>query len=152
VEPALPALNRMNSSFWYSINPTHTYANPPTDIDVLLIPGGAGAQFLNVTTQVDFVRETYPKVKYLITICTGAGIAARAGVLDGKSATTNKKAWAQVTGVGEKVRWRSPARWVRDGNVWSSSGVSVEKEYPKGKDGLMCSVGHGGTGSYLRVH
>jgi transcriptional regulator GlxA family with amidase domain len=107
------------------INPTHTYANPPTSIDVLLVPGGAGARLLNVSTQIDFVRKTYPNVKYLISICTGAGIVARAGVLDGREATTNKKAWATVTNMRKEVVWRSPARWVVDGNIWSSSGVTA---------------------------
>src|SRR5689334_4735175 len=76
--PATPALNPLNSSFWYSITPTHTYANAPDDIEVLLVPGGPGARYLDITTQLEFIKKTYPKVKYLITICTGAGVAARA--------------------------------------------------------------------------
>jgi transcriptional regulator GlxA family with amidase domain len=91
----------------------------------LLVPGGAGARLLNVSTQIDFVRKTYPNVQYLISICTGAGIVARAGVLDGREATTNKKAWNTVTQMRKEVVWRSPARWVVDGNVWSSSGVTA---------------------------
>lgn len=54
---------------------------------------------------IAFVKDQYPKVKYLITICTGAGIASRAGVLDGKCATSNKAAWATVLGWGPKVKW-----------------------------------------------
>jgi transcriptional regulator GlxA family with amidase domain len=123
-EPALPSLNAQNSSFWYSVNPTHTYSDPPQDIDVLLVPGGPGSQFRNVNATIDFVRATYPKVKYLITTCTGAGTAARAGVLDGRRATTNKKAWGSIVAMGPKVKWASPARWVVDGNVWTSSGVT----------------------------
>lgn len=122
VRPADP--DSTNSSFWFSINPTHTYDSPPEEIDVLLIPGGQGARLTNVTRTVNFVREMYPKVKYLITTCTGAAIAADSGVLDGKRATTSKWAWDQVVARGPNVEWVSPARWVRDGNIWSSSGVS----------------------------
>ncbi|KAF4433767.1 DJ-1 family [Fusarium acutatum] len=124
VEPVDPALNKQNSSFWFSINPTHTYADPPKDIEVLLVPGGPGSRMSDVDEVINFVKKTYPGLKYLITTCTGAGIAARAGVLDGKRATTNKKAWKTVTAMGPDVKWVSPARWTVDGNIWTSSGVS----------------------------
>ncbi|KAL9564891.1 hypothetical protein ACKAV7_011343 [Fusarium commune] len=124
VEPIDPALNEQNSSFWFSVNPTHTYSNPPKDIEVLLIPGGPGSTMGDVDEVIAFVKKTYPSLKYLITTCTGAGIAARAGVLDGKRATTNKKAWKTVTATGPDVKWVSPARWTIDGNIWTSSGVS----------------------------
>lgn len=125
VQPVDPSLNKQNSSFWFSVNPTHTYDNPPEDIEVLLIPGGPGASLGNVDQTIDFVKKTYPNLRYLITTCTGSGIAARAGVLDGKRATTNKKAWADVIAMGPHVKWVSPARWTVDGNIWTSSGVSI---------------------------
>ncbi|EGX95336.1 ThiJ/PfpI [Cordyceps militaris CM01] len=111
------------SHFQLSINPTHTFADPPPDIDVLFVPGGGGERFGDNSAAVDFVRRTYPKVRYLITVCTGAGVAAQAGVLDGKRATTNKWAWKDVVSNGNNVQWTSPARWVVDGNIWTASGV-----------------------------
>lgn len=75
---------------------------------------------------VDFIRETYPKVQYMITVCTGSWLAARAGVLDGRRATSNKRSWAGRLEYGsDKVKWVAKARWVVDGNVWTSSGVSA---------------------------
>jgi putative intracellular protease/amidase len=123
VQPVRDELNTQNSSFWFSVNPSHTFDNPPDDIDVLLVPGGPGSRLGDVTKVIDFVRDTYPKVQYLITTCTGSGIAARAGVLDGKRATTNKAAWNAVVAMGPDVNWVSPARWTVDGNIWTSSGV-----------------------------
>lgn len=123
VAPVSEQLNAQNSSFWFSVNPTHTYDNPPEDIEVLLVPGGPGVTLGNTTSAVDYVRKVYPKLRYLITTCTGAGIAAQAGVLDGRRATTNKSAWANITAMGPDVLWVSPARWVVDGNIWSASGV-----------------------------
>lgn len=55
----------------------------------------------------------------------GAGLAARAGALDGKFATTNKHAWAEIVPLGPRVNWVAVARWVEDGNTWSSAGVSA---------------------------
>lgn len=140
MRPATNASNPARSHFQLAVLPTHTYAHPPSDIDVLFVPGGGGERLGNITTTINFIRATYPKVKYLITVCTGAGVAARAGVLDGKRATTNKAAWAEVTPLGHNVQWTSPARWVVDGNVWTSSGVAsgidlifafIEKFYGK---------------------
>lgn len=109
-----------------SILPTHTFADPP-ELDVLLVPGGQGARGspLEILETIAFIRDYYPKLKYLITVCTGAGLAARAGVLNGKQATTNKKAWKETVVLGPEVNWIPHARWVTDGNIWTSSGVSA---------------------------
>ncbi|KAK0198041.1 hypothetical protein F5146DRAFT_1017985 [Armillaria mellea] len=50
---------------------------------------------------------------------------SRAGVLDGKNATTNKKSWEWATSQGPNVNWISHARWVVDGNIYTMSGVSA---------------------------
>lgn len=78
-----------------------------------------------ILAAVEFIRAVYPSLSPLITVCTGSGLAARAGVLDGKRATTNKMAWSEITALGPRVAWVGRARWVRDGRVWSSSGVSA---------------------------
>ncbi|KAJ5136057.1 class I glutamine amidotransferase-like protein [Penicillium atrosanguineum] len=106
--------------------PTHTYEAPPP-LDVLLIPGGRGSRGSGpiVLAAIRFIKDTYPSLKYLITVCTGSGLAARAGVLDGKRATTNKMAWKDMVALGPEVEWIPHARWVTDGNIWTSSGVSA---------------------------
>lgn len=96
----------------------------PGPLDVLLVPGGGGTR-KDVSHEIDFVRTVYPSLRYLISVCTGSTIVARAGVLDGRRATTNKKAWAWATSFGNDVSYVPHARWVQDGNVWTSSGVSA---------------------------
>ncbi|KAL2848523.1 class I glutamine amidotransferase-like protein [Aspergillus pseudoustus] len=115
------------SSIAQSILPTHTFTNAPP-LDVLLVPGGLGTRLLDsepITASIAFIRSVYPTLQYLITVCTGSGLAARAGVLDGRLATTNKRAFGELRAWGPDVEWVAKARWVVDGNVWTSSGVSA---------------------------
>ncbi|KAJ5206081.1 hypothetical protein N7491_003299 [Penicillium cf. griseofulvum] len=109
-----------------SVVPTHTFSEAPS-LDLLLVPGGPGTRgsSLAIADAISYIRDVYPQLKYLVTVCTGSGLAARAGVLDGKRATTNKMDWADITALTANVDWVHRARWVVDGNVWSSSGVSA---------------------------
>lgn len=122
--PRAPSMNPMNSSFFQSVVPTHTIKDAP-DLDVLIIPGGIGTRAPDLNATIDYIRTTYPKLQYLITVCTGAGLAAEAGVLDGKRATTNKGSWIHTIARGPRVKWEGHARWTVDGNVWTSSGISA---------------------------
>ncbi|KAF4555495.1 Hypothetical protein D9617_2g054560 [Elsinoe fawcettii] len=121
-----PPTAGVGSSFHESVVPTHTFSSPPPDIDVLFVPGGLGTRAPETQELVDFIKTHYPKAKYMITVCTGSWLAARAGVLDGRRATSNKASWAFKEEQGSaKVKWVAKARWVVDGNVWTSSGVSA---------------------------
>ncbi|KAK1216253.1 hypothetical protein PQX77_021127 [Marasmius sp. AFHP31] len=124
-KPRSAAMNPHNSNFSQSLVPTHTFSNPPEKLDVLFVPGGLGSRSPDLDNQIKFIRETYPKVQYLLSICTGAWLTARAGVLDNRNATSNKRSWAGREGLGNNTNWITHARWVEDGNVWTSSGVAA---------------------------
>ena len=103
--------------------PTHDVTNAPK-LDVLLVPGGLGTN-PHLKKEMDFISGRYPQLKYLITVCTGSLIAAKAGVLNGATATTNKQAWGMVKDYGPDTTWKARLRWVQYGNIWTSSGVSA---------------------------
>jgi transcriptional regulator GlxA family with amidase domain len=95
-------------------------------LDVLLVPGGIGTRKgVENARLLDFLRETYPRLEVLASICTGAGLLARAGLLDGRRATTNKAVFAWPVSQGPKTTWVPQARWVEDGNVFTASGVAA---------------------------
>ena len=104
--------------------PTHTFANAPK-LDILLVPGGLGCFDETIFNEVtEFIRHQYPRLKYLLSVCTGSVMIAAAGLLDGRKATSNKYVWSFA--VNQKtVQWIPKARWVVDGNIWTSSGVAA---------------------------
>ena len=92
MEPVSPGKPGMaGSSPAQKITPEYTLKNAP-DLDVLLIPGGLGSDEVPDVV-IQWLQNIFPSLQYLITVCTGADLAARAGLLDGLRATTNKMAW-----------------------------------------------------------
>ncbi|KAK2612054.1 hypothetical protein QQS21_001903 [Conoideocrella luteorostrata] len=120
IDPAAP------QTIGQHVVPTHSLSHLPEDLEVLLVPGGRGTRQIQPTECiVECLRQTYPRLRYLLTVCTGSSLAARAGILDGKKATSNALEFEWVMDCGKKVDWIPSARWVTDGNIWTSSGVSA---------------------------
>ena len=95
-------------------------------IDVLLVPGGIGTRReVNNPVLLDWLNERSKQAELVASVCTGSALLAKAGVLDGLRATSNKLAFAWASAQSEKVQWQQQARWVEDGKVFSSSGVSA---------------------------
>ena len=61
----------------------------------------------------------------MTSVCTGSALLAKAGVLDGVRATTNKLAFAWASSQSAIPQWQRQARWVEDGKFFTSSGVSA---------------------------
>jgi putative intracellular protease/amidase len=95
-------------------------------LDLLMIPGGSGTRKLvNDHATLDWVRAMDKRVRIMASVCTGAAILAKCGLLDGLPAATNHAAFGWVTGFGPRVLWDSVARWVDAGKYVSSAGVSA---------------------------
>ena len=100
------------------------YADAPP-LDVLLVPGGFGTvPALADTELLNFIRERAPAT-ILASVCTGSALLARAGVLDGRRATSNKQLFDLARRQSDRVEWVEAARWVDAGSVMTSSGVSA---------------------------
>jgi putative intracellular protease/amidase len=95
-------------------------------VDILLIPGGMGTRkSVDDAPLIDLIKGASVASDMTTTVCTGTALLARTGLLDHRPATTNKIAWEWVKSQGPDVDWKRIARWVDDGNIVTSSGVSA---------------------------
>lgn len=95
-------------------------------IDVLLVPGGVGTRGLTGDPEfLGWLKSIGSRATLVASVCTGSALLAAAGLLEGKRATSNKLAFDWATSFGNEVTWVKEARWVEDGNKWSSSGVAA---------------------------
>jgi len=95
-------------------------------LDLLLVPGGIGSRTeIDNPVMLDWLTQRVAAAEIAMTVCTGTALFARAGVLDGRRATTNKMLFNWVAEQGPKVHWVKEARWVEDGKFVTSSGVSA---------------------------
>jgi transcriptional regulator GlxA family with amidase domain len=102
-----------------------SFADAPP-LDLLLVPGGLGTRReVDNPILLDWLRARAATAEIVTSVCTGAALLARAGLLDGRRATSNKRAFAWVAAQGPRVEWVPVARWVDDGKFVTSSGVSA---------------------------
>lgn len=103
-----------------------TLTSAGTKFDILLVPGGAGARH-EVENQalLGWLGHAAADARIVTSVCTGSALLARAGLLDGLRATTNKRAFDWVASLGPATDWQRRARWVEDGRFITASGVSA---------------------------
>ena len=102
-----------------------SYDDAPA-LDLLLLPGGIGTlPALGSDAMLSFLRDRVPRAELTMSVCTGSALLAKAGVLDGRRATSNKLFFQLAESQSEKVEWVHRARWVADGPFSTSSGVSA---------------------------
>lgn len=95
-------------------------------IDTLMITGGHGTvRALADKSLLDFVALAAARASRIVSICTGAMILAEVGLLDGKRATTHWWWCPILSQKYPKVQVEADAIYVRDGNTWTSAGVTT---------------------------
>lgn len=102
----------------------HDFASCPK-LDYLLIPGGfAAAEQAKNARVLDWLRAQAEACEHVLSVCTGSWMFAAAGLLDGRRATSHWKGLEALGKAGD-VTVVEHQRWVRDGKVWTSAGVSA---------------------------
>ena len=103
----------------------HSYDDAPP-LDVLVYPGGWGTRAqLTDDLQLDWVRRRRAEVPLLASVCTGALVFAAAGLLAGRPATTHRATLDLLAELDPSIDVRREERFVDDGDVITSAGVSA---------------------------
>ncbi len=98
----------------------------PDDLDTLLVAGGDGNSAIAEDGEIlEQLRDIAPRIRRIGSICTGAFILAAAGLLDKRRATTHWRACADLARGHPSVEVEPDALHVRDGDVYTSAGVTA---------------------------
>ncbi|KAH8803340.1 class I glutamine amidotransferase-like protein [Xylogone sp. PMI_703] len=106
------------------LKPTTTIDDCP-ELDYLLVAGPSLEDFKTPPRYAEFIRKHVAAGKVVFTNCTGAGVLASTGVLDGKNATINNIEYHWTKKLYPKVNWTKDNKWVIDGNIWTASGAAA---------------------------
>jgi transcriptional regulator GlxA family with amidase domain len=108
-----------------SVNPHHTLADCPRP-DLLLVPGGYGTRpLLHNAAVIEWVREQAARAELVLSVCTGALVLGRAGLLDGRPATTHHGAFGELRTAAPRAEVREGVRFVDAGRVVTSAGIAA---------------------------
>jgi transcriptional regulator GlxA family with amidase domain len=108
-----------------TIGAHHSYDTMP-ELEVLIYPGGRGTRaHLGDAAQLDWVRRQRATVPLLASVCTGALVYAAAGILANRPATTYWDSMDELAAIDSTIELRPGERFVDDGNVVTSAGVSA---------------------------
>ena len=93
--------------------------------DLLVVPGGFGARAqVEQAATLDWIRRVAADARLVTSVCTGAAELARAGLLQGRRATTHFGSYDWLASLDPTITVERGARYVDDGVV-SSAGVSA---------------------------
>ncbi len=95
-------------------------------IDTLLVAGGLGeGEAAKNRNLIRWLQRVAPRVRRLGSVCTGAFVLARAGLLDGHRVTTHWYYWKRLARTFPRLKVEPDCIYVRDGRIFSSAGVTA---------------------------
>jgi transcriptional regulator GlxA family with amidase domain len=108
-----------------SVNPSYTLENCPAP-DIFLVPGGPGTRReVNNPALITWIQQREPEAELALSVCTGAFLLAKAGLLDGLSATTYHTGFDMLRELAPGARLHPDKRFTDNGRILTSAGVSA---------------------------
>lgn len=105
------------------IAPHYSFANVPP-IDILVVPSARGSMDKDLENRalIDWVRQAAGRARHVVSLCDGAFVLAKAGLLDGVAATTFPEDYDRLVQMFPKVELRVNVSFVDAGKVLTSQG------------------------------
>jgi len=113
----------VKATFGQKVIPDYTFTNSPA-ADILLVPGGDIHNAVQNAKLIQWVRKNAESSKHVMSVCTGAFILARAGLLDGLNATTVSHSLDQLAQAAPKAKVVHDQRYVDNGKIITTAGLS----------------------------
>jgi transcriptional regulator GlxA family with amidase domain len=108
-----------------SVNPSYTIQDCPQP-DTLVVPGGLGTRKeMHNSILIDWIRSSSQKAELILSVCTGALLLAKAGLLEGLSATTHHGAIELLEKVAPHTTIHPDKRIIDNGRIIVSAGISA---------------------------
>ena len=94
-------------------------------LDVFVLPGGNSSVQINDPRYIERMQSLANAGTLMTSVCTGALVFAKAGLLDGRPATTHWGSIESLPSYGRDIEVRPDDRFVDDGDVITAAGVSA---------------------------
>lgn len=95
-------------------------------LDILVVPGGWGTRSeMNNERLLRWIADRSRQVEILASVCTGALLLGKAGLLDGKRATTHWRSLDWMQELFPKTIVERQLHFVEDGTLFTSAGISA---------------------------
>lgn len=107
------------------VKPEHTFDDCPA-ADILVVPGGFGTRReMNNPRMLTWLKANAAKAELVLSVCSGALILGKAGLLDGLTATTHHGALGELQAISPAINIDSSRRFIDNGGVIVSAGISA---------------------------
>jgi len=117
-------LSPVMSDTGVAIVPTHTQSECPEALDILFLPGGSSGtvEAMKDAAFIEFIKRKAASSKYVTSVCTGSMLLGKAGLLQGKKATSH---WIALDLLAHFGAIPMKERVVWDGNLITGGGVTA---------------------------
>lgn len=108
------------------VYPDYSFVNHPP-FDIVIIPGGYGAEEVEINNPnvINWIKNQQAKVEFMTSVCTGALLLAKAGILDGKRATTHWMDLDRLEKEYPSVLVQRDTKFIDEGSIITSGGISA---------------------------
>lgn len=108
------------------IKPDYNFNNN-VNFDILIIPGGYGAEEIEINNVkvIEWIKNQFNKVQILASVCTGSFLLGKTGLLDNKNATTH---WMDIKKFQDefpKIKVHENVKYIDEDKIITSDGVSA---------------------------